>query len=154
MTSNLGSHLIAEKIAAGFGGNGTWSAEFELLKKQLLQLLRQTIRPEFLNRIDEVIVFRPLGPDDLRRVVSIQLLRVSALLERKGIVLRFDDAARDWLAREGFEPAFGARPLKRVIQRHVIDVLSGKILSGELAEGEVVEIGADAKGLSFRKATA
>jgi ATP-dependent Clp protease ATP-binding subunit ClpB len=154
MTSNLGSHLIAEKIAAGFGGNGTWAAEFEQLKKELQQLLRQTIRPEFLNRIDEVIVFKPLGPDDLRKVVSVQLRRVSVLLERKGIVLRFDDAARDWLAREGFEPAFGARPLKRVIQRHVIDVLSGKILSGELAEGETVEIGADAKGLSFRKAAA
>jgi ATP-dependent Clp protease ATP-binding subunit ClpB len=154
MTSNLGSHLIAEKIAAGFGGNGTWAAEFEHLKKELQQLLRQTIRPEFLNRIDEVIVFKPLGPDDLRKVVSVQLRRVSLLLERKGIVLRFDDGARDWLAREGFEPAFGARPLKRVIQRHVIDVLSGKILSGELAEGEVVEIGADAKGLTFRKAVA
>jgi ATP-dependent Clp protease ATP-binding subunit ClpB len=152
MTSNLGSHLIAEKIEAGFGGNGSWAGEFERLKQQLMQLLRQTIRPEFLNRIDEVIVFRPLGQDDLRKVVAVQLRRVTALLERKGIILRFDDAAQDWLAHEGFEPAFGARPLKRVIQRNVIDVLSGKILAGEISEGETINIGVDGNALSFHTA--
>ncbi len=101
MTSNLGSHLIAEKIACRVRRERDLGRGFEQLKKQLQQLLRQTIRPEFLNRIDEVIVFRPLGPDDLRKIVSVQLRRVSSLLERKGIVLRFDDAARDWLARRG-----------------------------------------------------
>jgi len=150
MTSNLGSHLIAEKIQAGFGGNGTWEKEFDQLKTQLMQLLRQTIRPEFLNRIDEVIVFRPLGPDDLRKVVSVQLKRVTELLGRKGITLRFTDAARDWLAREGYEPIYGARPLKRVIQRHVIDALSGKILAGEIHEGDTIEIDVAQKVLVFR----
>ena len=151
MTSNLGSHLISERIETGFGKRDAWDREFEQLKRELLQMLRQTIRPEFLNRIDEIIVFRPLTEEDIRRVVALQLQRVADMLQSRGFTVVFDEGAGDWIAREGYDPTFGARPLKRVIQRHVVNALSEKIIAGEIAEGETVEVVGGATGISFRK---
>jgi ATP-dependent Clp protease ATP-binding subunit ClpB len=140
MTSNLGSQLISERVAAGFAaGEERWEKSFLDLKQELLVLLKKTIRPEFLNRIDEVIVFRPLGRDDIQKVVALQLRRVEAMLEKKGIHLQVTDDARDWLATLGFDPQYGARPLKRVIQRHLVNPLAEKLLAGDFAEGDELE---------------
>ena len=147
MTSNLGSHLISEKINAGFKEDEEWDDTFADLKQQLSQLLRQTIRPEFLNRVDEIIVFKPLSQKDIRAVVSLQLKRVQEMLENRGITLTITDEAKDWIAKLGYDPTYGARPLKRVIQKHVVNPLSEHILKGEFAEGDSVEIGLNKAGL-------
>jgi ATP-dependent Clp protease ATP-binding subunit ClpB len=148
MTSNLGSQVIGERIATEFGKNGErWERVFGELKKDLLRLLKQTIRPEFLNRIDEIIVFRPLGSAEIRRVVDLQLRRVITLAAGRGITLEVTDEARDWLARLGYDPMFGARPLKRVIQKHLVNPLSERILAGDFGEGDRVEVGLDSTGM-------
>jgi ATP-dependent Clp protease ATP-binding subunit ClpB len=148
MTSNLGSQVIGERIATEFGKNGErWERVFGELKQDLLRLLKQTIRPEFLNRIDEIIVFRPLGSAEIRRVVDLQLRRVITLAAGRGITLEVTDEARDWLARLGYDPMFGARPLKRVIQKHLVNLLSERILAGDFGEGDRVEVGLDSTGM-------
>jgi ATP-dependent Clp protease ATP-binding subunit ClpB len=156
MTSNLGSHLISEKISSDFKANHErWDRVFGELKADLFKLLRQSIRPEFLNRIDEIIVFRPLGQDDIRKVVSLQLKRVIDLMAKQGITLEATDEAKDWLAKLGYDPQYGARPLKRVIQKHVVNALSEKILEGAIDDHDTVVIGLDTHGLiSFSKKTA
>jgi ATP-dependent Clp protease ATP-binding subunit ClpB len=141
-------------VAAGFGAGNGWETEFASLKQELSQLLRQTLRPEFLNRIDEIIVFRPLSAVDLQAVVTIQLRSVEELLARKGITLRVSAEAREWLATLGYDPTFGARPLRRVIQKHLINALSEKIIGGEFSEGDTVEVVLRGEGnLEFVKRT-
>jgi ATP-dependent Clp protease ATP-binding subunit ClpB len=153
MTSNLGSHLISERINAEAMARDRWDNEFGELRQELLELIKRTIRPEFLNRIDEIIIFRPLGQEDIRKIVTLQLRRVEALVERQGMTMVVTDEAKDWLAKLGYDPTFGARPLKRVIQKHVVNELSSRILSGEVKEGDTVEVGLDERGLiAFTKA--
>lgn len=147
MTSNLGSHLISERIGSGFDKRPNWEEEFVDLKQELHALLKKSIRPEFLNRIDEVIVFKPLGQEDIRAIVSLQLNHVEELLKQKGITLEVTNEAKDWLAKLGYDPIYGARPLKRVIQKHVTNVMAEKILAGEFGEGDTAEVGLDTRGL-------
>jgi ATP-dependent Clp protease ATP-binding subunit ClpB len=147
MTSNLGSHVIREKIASDFRDEGKWEEVFSDLRQELYQLLQKTLRPEFLNRIDEIVIFKPLSQTDIRKIVSLQLRGVEGMLQKKGITLQVTDDAMDWIAKLGFDPAFGARPLKRVIQKHVVNVLSQRILMGQFAEGDLVEVGLDQRGL-------
>jgi ATP-dependent Clp protease ATP-binding subunit ClpB len=103
-----------------------------------MNLLRQTIRPEFLNRIDEVIMFQPLLKNEIRGVIRIQLDNLSRMLARNGIDLRFSEYAVDYLAENGFDPQFGARPLKRLIQKEIVNPLSKKILAGDIDQGHPV----------------
>jgi ATP-dependent Clp protease ATP-binding subunit ClpB len=147
MTSNLGSQIIRERMAAGPARGTGREKEFEELKEELLDMLRRTIRPEFLNRIDEVIVFRPLGEEEILSIVEIQLRRVHAMLAAKGITLMVTPAAKQWIAVQGFDPQFGARPLKRLIQKHLVNVLAEKILREEVGEGDTVTVNAGAEGL-------
>jgi ATP-dependent Clp protease ATP-binding subunit ClpB len=147
MTSNLGSHLISERIRAGFEKHRNWDEEFSELKQELLAMLKKTIRPEFLNRIDEVIVFKPLAQADIRAIVTLQLKRVEEMLREKGITLEVTDEAKDWLAKLGYDPMYGARPLKRVIQKHIVNAMAEKLLAGEFGEGDTVEVGLDSRGL-------
>ena len=147
MTSNLGSQVIREKVAADFRDNGNWDEVFVELKQELFRVLQQTIRPEFLNRIDDIIVFKPLSGRDIRQIVTLQLRGVEEMLQKRGIVIEVTDEAKDLLARLGYDPTYGARPLKRVIQKHVVNTLSQKILQGEFESGDSVEIGVDGKGL-------
>ncbi len=147
MTSNIGSQLIQERIASHFKSGEEWEESFGSLRKELYQLLRQTIRPEFLNRVDEVIVFNPLSRSDVREIVSIQLRRVEELLRHKSIAIQVTDDAKDWLAKLGYDPTFGARPLRRVIQKHLVNPLSQRILLGEFQEGDSIEVSLDKSGL-------
>jgi ATP-dependent Clp protease ATP-binding subunit ClpB len=151
MTSNLGSQLIQERMAK-VQSDDDWENFAGDLRSQLNQLLRQTIRPEFLNRVDEVILFKPLTRSDIKKVVDIQLKRLDALLAKKEMTIVVTDDAKDWIARLGYDPSFGARPLKRTIQKYVIDALSTKILAGEINDGDAVELGMEGEGkLVFKK---
>jgi ATP-dependent Clp protease ATP-binding subunit ClpB len=147
MTSNVGSQLIREKVTMEFNDDSHWDEVFGELRKELLQVLQRTIRPEFLNRIDEIIVFRPLSKDDIRQIVTLQLRRVEEMVQKRGITIEVTDEAKDWLAKLGYDPTYGARPLKRVLQKHIVNTLSQKILEGEFADGDTVEIGLDERGL-------
>jgi ATP-dependent Clp protease ATP-binding subunit ClpB len=144
MTSNLGSHLIQEKLQSLNETNrDDLMAE---LRVQLLEMLRQSIRPEFLNRIDEIILFKPLTMSEIQQIVNLQLEGVRKHLAAKNMVLEFSDDLREWLAKAGYDPAFGARPLKRTIQKYVINRLSEKILSGDVADGDRVTVNVDDRG--------
>ncbi|MFN3596747.1 MAG: ATP-dependent chaperone ClpB [Rubricoccaceae bacterium] len=140
MTSNLGADLIKRRMDLA-GPEGLAEAEMEGLRRDLGQRLRETLRPEFLNRIDEIVVFRPLGQAEIRQIVALQFERTRRLAERShGLRLVLTDAAKDALAREGFDPVFGARPLKRVIQRQIANRLAEQILAGLVREGDTVVV--------------
>jgi ATP-dependent Clp protease ATP-binding subunit ClpB len=145
MTSNLGSERIQRKMAAG---DGEMSQDTEeKLKQDLLGLLKERMRPEFLNRIDEIVVFHPLGRDEIREIAEIQFTRVKALAMRSNeIDLELTDGAKDYLAEAGYDPAFGARPLKRVIQREVTNKLAEEILSGWITTGQKLRVDVSPKG--------
>ena len=136
MTSNIGSHLIQEKFAEDEGWNH--SLVLEEAKSAVMDLLRQTIRPEFLNRIDEIVMFEPLTKANIRKIVDIQFRGIRQRLAENGIQLDATDEALSKIGEEGFDPQFGARPLKRVLQRRVLNELSKSILSGEVKKDSVV----------------
>jgi ATP-dependent Clp protease ATP-binding subunit ClpB len=136
MTTNIGSHLIQENFEKITPEN-----YFDILedtKEEVLTLLRKTVRPEFVNRIDEIVMFRPLSQADIRKIVDIQVDLVRRRLEEAGVRLDIGEAARDRLARLGFDPQFGARPLKRVMQREILNELSKQILSGKVHKDSVI----------------
>lgn len=147
MTSNLGSQVIREKVSTEFKDNTHWDEVFGELKQELMQMLQRSIRPEFLNRIDEVIVFKPLSEEDIREIVTLQLRYVERMLLKQGITIEVTGEAKDWLAKLGYDPTYGARPLKRVIQKHIVNVLSQKLLEGEFVTGDTIEIGLDSHGM-------
>jgi ATP-dependent Clp protease ATP-binding subunit ClpB len=138
MTSNMGSHLIQERLT------GTGSAERDAvmgeLRTQLLEMLRQKLPPEFLNRIDDIIVFKPLSEVEIRRIVEIQAERVGRMLKANNIGFEITPEALDWLAQLGYDITYGARPLRRVIQRHLVNPLSTMLLEGEYTAGDVVRV--------------
>ncbi len=150
MTSNLGSELIREQIDT-LDGELDEAAELRM-KNDLMGLLKQRMRPEFLNRIDEVVLFHPLGRDQIRAIVEIQFAHIRDLAARSHhITLELTEAAMDWLAEKGFDPVFGARPLKRVLQRHITNKLAEELLSGWIQAGERLRIdrAPDGEGVVF-----
>jgi ATP-dependent Clp protease ATP-binding subunit ClpB len=139
MTSNIGSHFLAEGI------------EEEIAEERVLGALREHFRPEFLNRVDEIVVFQRLRRDQLDRIVDLQLASLRGRLRERGITLEIAGAARTALADEGYDPAYGARPLKRVIQRRIQDPLALRLLDGEIRDGETVLVDAgEDGGIVFR----
>ena len=145
MTSNLGSHLIQDKVETLTDENRE-----ELmgeLRVRLFDMLKQSIRPEFLNRIDEIIFFKPLTIMEIAKIVELQLRQVQKLVAEKNIILEFTSDAKARLATIGYDPSHGARPLKRVIQRYIISSLSERILSGIISDGDTIEIGTDKRGM-------
>jgi ATP-dependent Clp protease ATP-binding subunit ClpB len=144
MTSNLGSHIIRENFSKANESN--MYGIIETTKMEVMELLKQTIRPEFLNRIDEIIVFKPLMQNEVREIVKIQLDNLAKLLAKNDVDIEFTDPAIDKLAEMGYEPEFGARPLKRVLQREVVNKLSKYILAGEVEKEEKIVIDVDRNG--------
>jgi ATP-dependent Clp protease ATP-binding subunit ClpB len=148
MTSNLGSQYIAEASAGATGG----SAELnEGIRRQVTEALRQHFRPEFINRIDEIIFFHALGLEHMTSIVDIQVRGLLRRLEERKIHVALTEAARGALVVEGYDPMYGARPLKRTIQKRVLDPLAMRVLEGEFREGDHVVVDAGNGGLSFRK---
>jgi len=131
MTSNLGSQFLVDQPE----GEDT-----EAVRDQVMAVVRSAFRPEFLNRVDEIILFHRLKREQMTRIVDIQLRRLAKLLEDRKITLSLDANAKEWLAEKGYDPAYGARPLKRVIQKAVQDPLAELILSGKVKDGEAVKV--------------
>ena len=143
MTSNIGSHMIHEAMNSSRGGEpGKLSED---LKKRIRATLLENFRPEFLNRVDEIVIFNPLGKEQITKIIDLQLNHLRGLLEEKKITIELTQKARDLLFEQGYDPQFGARPLKRAIQRLIQDPLALKILEGEVKPGETVEVDAEAK---------
>jgi ATP-dependent Clp protease ATP-binding subunit ClpB len=116
------------------------------LRENMVDLLRNTIRPEFLNRIDEIILFKPLTHGEIREIVDIQLNQLIAMLKEKEISIDISDEAKDWLANLGYDVTFGARPLKRTIQKYLINPLSQELLMDNFASGDIIKVGVGDKG--------
>jgi len=140
MTSNLGSEFLVGQAEGEDTGE---------VRDQVMAIVRANFRPEFLNRVDEIILFHRLQKSEMGRIVDIQMRRLSRLLEDRKIALDLDAKGRDWLAAKGWDPAYGARPLKRTIQRAVQDPLAEMILAGQIHDGETVKISAGENGLTF-----
>ncbi|MGX4688947.1 ATP-dependent Clp protease ATP-binding subunit [Streptomyces sp. JNUCC 63] len=149
MTSNLGSEAITRRGAGiGFGAGGA-EADEEARREQILRPLREHFRPEFLNRIDEIVVFRQLTGEQLRQITDLLLEKTRRLLHAQGVAVEFTDAAVDWLAQRGYQPEYGARPLRRTIQRDVDNQLSRLLLDGRIREGSRVTVGVADGRLTF-----
>jgi ATP-dependent Clp protease ATP-binding subunit ClpB len=144
MTSNLGGQQIQDMAGHDFGD----------VQARVQEILRDHFRPEFLNRVDEIIVFRSLTREQIGAIVDIQVRRLQERLAERKVELRLTDAARTLLGERGWDPTYGARPLKRAIQRLVQDPLAVRLLQGEFGDGDTVEVDAEGGQLSFRKVEA
>ncbi|MBK0401670.1 ATP-dependent chaperone ClpB [Adhaeribacter sp. BT258] len=148
MTSNIGAHIIQENFSLMNEGNK--EEVIERTKEEVFEQLKKTVRPEFLNRIDELIMFRPLSQKELRKIVTIQFKQIQDRLEENGIHLEATGEVLDFLGREGYDPTFGARPLKRVLQRMVLNELSKEILAGKITKDSVVEAVLENDRIAFK----
>ena len=152
MTSNLGSQYIQSQFEKLTPSTSPAAREalIEDTKKGVLEMLKKTIRPEFLNRIDETIMFLPLTQDQIRQVVRLQISGITKMLEGNGVTLQLTDAAIDFLARAGFDPEFDARPVKRAIQRYLLNDLSKTMLAQNIDRTKPIVVDAGSDGLTFR----
>ena len=149
MTSNMGSHIIQENFSAAFDGSAVAKDVVERTRRDVVELLKVQLKPEFLNRIDEIVMFEPLTRHDIEQIVDIQMATIKHMLQQNGITLEYTPAARELIARLGYDPLFGARPVKRVIQREVVNDLSKRILAGEVEREKPIRIDAEGERLVF-----
>ena len=145
LTSNLGSDILA-----GLSEKG----DVEKVRDKVMEVVRGAFRPEFLNRLDEILLFRRLSRADMTRIVDIQLAHLEGLLESRHMPLVLDEPAKAWLAEAGYDPVYGARPLKRAIQRHLQNPLATLILEGRIKDGETIRVGTAKGGLTINGAQA
>jgi ATP-dependent Clp protease ATP-binding subunit ClpB len=138
MTSNLGAEYLVQQAD---------NEEPEIIRARVMQTVQQHFRPEFLNRVDEILVFHRLKREHMASIVDIQIKRLQKLLDERQITIELDNAAREWLAAEGYDPAYGARPLKRVIQKNVQDPMSELVIEGKIKDGDTVRVSASDTGL-------
>ena len=139
MTSNLGSEFIDPDLPE------------EVVADKVMGVVKTHFRPEFLNRVDDLIVFHRLSRDDLRLIVTIQLEHLRKRLQQRGLELSLSDDVADWLADHGYDPSYGARPLKRLIQKAIADPLAIRLLDGEFSDGDTVEVRVDGEALAFER---
>lgn len=150
MTSNMGSHIIQENFAKAFNGESLSEDVVERTKEDVVEMLKMQLKPEFLNRIDEIVMFEPLSKRDIEQIVDIQFSIIRRMLHENGIELSYSNAAKEYIAKVGYDPMFGARPVKRVLQREVINTLSKQILAGKVSQESEIKIDADENGLIFK----
>jgi ATP-dependent Clp protease ATP-binding subunit ClpB len=149
MTSNLGSDIIRDRMDKW--DNKMPEDEEELLRKEVLSLLRRTLKPEFLNRVDEVVMFRPLTKDQIKKIVKIQLAHIEHTLSDFNLKLLVRDSALEWLTEKGYDPQLGARPVKRLIQKEIVNELSKEIIGGRVLKDDIIIINAEDGHLTFSK---
>ena len=152
MTSNLGTSGVPQE-SIGFKTSGNDSVESANQRAEVEDALKRAFRPEFLNRIDDVIIFDSLTQEDTLKIVGKLLGEVQARVAELGVSIELTESARKWLAKEGFDRMYGARPLRRAIQRHVENELSKRILSGKLVRGSMVKIDGGENGLTFEESS-
>jgi ATP-dependent Clp protease ATP-binding subunit ClpB len=152
MTSNMGADIILENFEDLREVGDKHRAEIlETTKVEVFDLLKENMRPEFLNRIDEQVMFLPLTREEIHKIMELLLKKVVKMLDKQGIGLKMSEAAKDLLSGLGYDPQFGARPMKRVLQKEVTNELSKMVLSGEFGPGDTIYIDTDPKGLTFSK---
>ena len=149
MTSNIGSPIIVENFSK-YHNETPPDDVIEKTRDEVFDLMKQTIRPEFLNRIDEIVMFTPLTKDDVRQIVVLQLAQINRMLSENGMRLETTDKAIDWLADKGYDPLFGARPIKRTLQKYLVNELSKEILQGTVTRDTVIHVDANKDGLVFK----
>jgi ATP-dependent Clp protease ATP-binding subunit ClpB len=150
MTSNIGSHIIQERFEELNEGNR--EEVVAQAKNEVFELLKKTIRPEFLNRIDDVIMFAPLSREEVKQIVAIQFKQIQSMLKENDITLEVSPEAIEWLAELGYDPMFGARPVKRVMQKQVLNELSKQILGGKVTKDSHIILDEFDHQLVFRNA--
>jgi len=142
MTSNVGAQLIKRKMSIGFAAQAdeakTEAQAYESMKEKVMTEVKKTFRPEFLNRLDDTLVFHELTGEQLRQIVDLMVKDLENRLAERKLGLEMTDAAKSWLAKAGFDPVYGARPLRRAVERYVENPLSTKVLKGEFKEGDTV----------------
>ena len=146
MTTNLGTRDIAKSVHLGFNQGGDAAGSYERMKSKVSEELKQHFRPEFLNRVDEIIVFPPLSQEHIIAMVDNMIDAVEKRLKDRDMSLELTDAAKRLLAERGFDPVLGARPLRRTVQREIEDVLAEKMLYGEVGPGQIVLVGVEGEG--------
>ena len=151
MTSNLGSQYIAESSMQDLEGSGVIA---EGTRRDVMAALRDHFRPEFLNRVDDIIFFHALSREHMKLIIDVQLAGLMKRLEERKIHVGITDRAKEHLVREGYDPAYGARPLKRTLQRRILDPLALRVLEGDFVEGDTITVEADGDTLRFQKAEA
>ena len=149
MTSNIGSDIIAKEAPLGFIDNGKVSQK-EGLRDKVQDALKEKFRPEFINRIDEIVIFDYLGPEEIKQIVDLELKKVQKRLEKKDIKISVSEKAKQLLAEKGFDPSLGARPLKRIIQKLILDPMAFKIVIGEIKDGDKIQIEAENKEIVLK----
>ncbi len=152
MTSNLGTEIL-QRESIGLLRPAAGAQAFQDLQRSVDQALKKAFRPEFINRIDEIIVFEPLSQEQILQIVDLMVAEVQVRLDEKSLRIRLTDAAREWLAKVGFDPSFGARPLRRAVQRHMENVLAREILEGRFSEGDDITVDVGDEELTFTKVT-
>jgi ATP-dependent Clp protease ATP-binding subunit ClpA len=140
MTSNVGSSTLKQAGPIGFSVHARERGEQEDLRKKLLDALRSTFRPEFLNRVDDIIVFNSLKRDDLAKIIELQVGQVQKMLRDRGVRLKLTPAALSLLIEEGYDPQYGARPMRRAVQRLIQDPLALRLLNGDFVEGDTIQV--------------
>ena len=151
MTSNAGAHTIASTRSLGFGSAMELISDYEGMKERVLKEVKDTFRPEFLNRVDDIIVFHALEPDDIQKIAALMLASVANRMSERDMTLVYDDEVVKYLATEGYDAKFGARPLRRTIQRLVEDALSEEIIAGKIALGNTVKLLIENDKIAFQK---
>jgi len=149
MTSNLGSEIIRDTMDKW--NNEIPEKEEELLRKEIFLLLRRTLKPEFLNRVDEIVMFRPLTKDQIKEIVRIQLDNIEHMISGYNLKLLVREPAIDWLAEKGYDPQLGARPVKRLIQKEIINELSKEIIGGKVSKEDTIVIDVSDGHLTFSR---
>jgi ATP-dependent Clp protease ATP-binding subunit ClpB len=148
MTSNIGSQYIAEQAQLAQKQSGKLDED---TRRQIMEALREHFRPEFINRVDDIIIFHPLGREHIEQIIDIQLRRLMQRLQERKIAVDLTPAAKAQLIEEGYDPVYGARPLKRVIQRRILDPLAMRVLEGDFGEGDVIRVDAAGGELRFSR---
>ena len=150
MTSNMGSHLIMHNFSRGYDGEKIPQEVIDRTRGDVIDMLKQTLKPEFLNRIDEIVMFTPLTKENVYEIVGIQIRSLTKMLAENGIELQVTPKAQEWLAHQGYDPMYGARPVKRTIQRYIVNDLSKKILAGDVEKERPIVIDAANDTLTYR----
>jgi len=151
MTSNIGTEFVRQGGTLGFLQGSADNNEERTAHDKISKALKATFRPEFLNRVDEIIIFSPLSLEQMREIVDLQMQEVHNRLEEHGLKVQLTTTARDWLAQVGYDPAFGARPLRRALQKYVESPLSVSLLSGEYAQGDIILVDVQDEAIVFNK---
>jgi ATP-dependent Clp protease ATP-binding subunit ClpC len=149
LTSNIGAELIKKQSVMGFGGNQRDEAKYDVMRDKILEEAKKVLKPEFINRLDDLIVFHPLAKKELYRIVDLEISKVVERIKTKEILIELDELAKDFLADKGYDPDYGARPMRRAVERHLEDPMAEELLRGTIKSGDIVKVSALDGKLTF-----